>query len=353
MAHTPRHIEWDDLRYVLAVAEHGGLAAAARVLGVNHTTVLRRVNGFEEAHGLRLFERLPSGYALTAGGEEMLATARRMAETVAELERRLSGQDLRLEGTLRVATTDTLMASLLPGVLARFHAAHPGIVVEVAVSNLFANLTRRDADVAIRPAASPPETLVGRRVADVAFALYAAPGLAVPGDEDLGAAWIGLDDSLAGSTIAAWMRNALPEARIVLRCDTLVGAAAAAAAGLGVAALPCYLGDGWPGLRRIAGPVPEMTTALWVLTHEDLRRTARVSAFTEFAAEAFAARRALFEGREPAAAWQDQALAAPDLPKPMGQRDTEPAAWQDPDYAPHGTMRSGIRGSAGGSNTAR
>ena len=91
VAHTPRHIEWDDLGYVLAVAEHGGLAAAARALGVNHTTVLRRVNAFEEAQGLRLFERLPTGYALTAGGEEMLAAARSMSGVVADLERRLAG----------------------------------------------------------------------------------------------------------------------------------------------------------------------------------------------------------------------------------------------------------------------
>src|SRR5918997_5171671 len=157
-------MDWEDLRYALAVADASSLAAAARGLGVNHTTVLRRVNGFEERLGLRLFDRLPTGYALTAGGEELLAAARRMAETVTELERKLSGQDLRLEGTLRVTTTDTLMAPLLPPVLARFRALHPGIVVEVATANAFANLTRRDADVAIRPALEPPETLVGRRI---------------------------------------------------------------------------------------------------------------------------------------------------------------------------------------------
>src|SRR3712207_7391952 len=111
-----RLIDWEDLRYVLAVADASSLASAARGLGVNHTTVLRRVNAFEERLGLRLFDRLPTGYALTAGGEELLAAARRMAETVTELERKLSGQDLRLEGTLRVTTTDTLMASLLPPV---------------------------------------------------------------------------------------------------------------------------------------------------------------------------------------------------------------------------------------------
>src|SRR5712672_1273072 len=110
-------MEWDDLRYVLAVAEAGSLAGAARTLGVNHTTVLRRVGAFEKHLGLRLFERLPTGYVLTAGGEELIAAARQVNDTVIELERKLAGQDLRLSGTVRVTTTDTLMGSILPEIL--------------------------------------------------------------------------------------------------------------------------------------------------------------------------------------------------------------------------------------------
>ncbi len=165
-------LEWDDLRYVLAVASAGSLAGAARSLGVNHTTVLRRIDAFEKRLGLRLFERLPTGYVLTAGGEELIAAARRIDETVTTLERKLAGRDLRLSGTVRVTTTDTLMGSILPEILAEFRASHPGIQVEIAVSNLMFNLTKRDADVAIRPANDPPETLVGRRVAKIAFAIY-------------------------------------------------------------------------------------------------------------------------------------------------------------------------------------
>ena len=121
-------INWEDLRYVLAVADASSLTAAARALRVNHTTVLRRVNTFEERLGLRLFERLPTGYVLTAGGEELLASARTMAETVTALERRLAGADLRLEGTLRVTTTDTLIASVLPYFLLFFRSYHPCIL---------------------------------------------------------------------------------------------------------------------------------------------------------------------------------------------------------------------------------
>jgi DNA-binding transcriptional LysR family regulator len=299
-------IDWDDLRYVLAVAEQGSLAGAARALAVNHTTVLRRINAFEEAHGVRLFERLPTGYALTAGGEQMLAAAREMSGVVAALERRLAGQDLRLEGTLRITTTDTLMGSVLPGILASFRAAHPGIRLEVSVSNLMANLTKRDADVAIRPAREAPETLIGRRVAAVASAIYAGPVLraaveaAAAGTNDLIAfPWVAPDDTLAGSSVARWMRAHVPEARIAVRADSLLSLRQAAAAGLGLAALPCYLGDASPSLRRAGPPVEEMATALWILTHEDLRRTARVRAFTEFAAEALGRERDLLEGRRP------------------------------------------------------
>jgi DNA-binding transcriptional LysR family regulator len=129
--------EWDDLRYVLAVANAGSLAGAARSLGVNHTTVLRRIGAFEKRLGLRLFERLPTGYVLTAGGEELIAEARHIEDRVTNLERKLAGRDLRLSGVIRVTTTDTLLGSILPEILAEFRAAQPGIGIEIAVTNIF------------------------------------------------------------------------------------------------------------------------------------------------------------------------------------------------------------------------
>jgi len=146
-------LDWTDLQHALAVAETGSLAGAARALGVNHTTVLRRLNGLEGRIGVRLFERLPAGYALTTAGEEVLGVARGLGATVATLERRLLGRDLRLSGTLRVATTDTLALTILMPHLAAFRAAHPGIELEVTLSNAMANLTRRDGEelLAIAP----------------------------------------------------------------------------------------------------------------------------------------------------------------------------------------------------------
>jgi DNA-binding transcriptional LysR family regulator len=286
------HIVWDDLRTLLAVAEQGSLAGAARVLGVNHSTVFRRVKDFEQAHALRLFDRLPSGYVLTPGGEELLAAAREMKAVVDALERRLAGQDLRPEGELRVTTTDTLLHSVLPDVLRRFRAAFPGITLEISGKNSLANLAERDADVAIRGTQHPPESLVGRRVCGIAFALYATPG-ATPA-----CPWIGTDASLAASSVGRWMQANVAPAAVALRADSLLSLRQAALAGIGRAVLPCYLGDTTPGLVRLQPqPIAGLETSLWVLTHEDLRRSARVRTFTGFLAEALVPLVPLFEGQ--------------------------------------------------------
>jgi DNA-binding transcriptional LysR family regulator len=294
--------DWDDLRYVLKVAAEGSLAAAARKLHVNHTTVLRRVDAFEKRLGMRVFERLPSGYVLTAGGEDLIAAASRIDDEVVALERKLTGRDLQLTGTVRVTTTDSLAVSLLPEILAAFRRAHPGILIELAVSNAMFNLTRRDADIAIRPALKPPEAMIGRRVSAIAFAIYASPdylaGRQLSFDDLKQSAWIVPDESLADSSVWRWMRATLPDVEVALEVDSLLTARHLAAAGAGLAALPCYLGDSALQLVRVTAPIDEMATELWLLTHPDLRRTARVRAFTEFVAEALGRRKVLLEGRE-------------------------------------------------------
>ncbi len=293
-------LDWNDLRFVLAVAEAGSLARAARGLGVNHTTVLRRIAVFEDQLGVRLFDRLPSGYAVTSAGEQLTELARGMRDRVHEIERRLVGQDLRLTGSVRVTTTDTLAQSVISPVLADVATRHPGVDLELTTTNAMVSLTRRDADIAVRPTAKPPPHLVGRRVSAVAFALYASPSYLarVPAKRELARhTWIAPDDSLATTTIARWMAHEVADARVVLRADTLTALGHAAAAGIGVVALPCYLGDRSPGLRRIRGVVAEMATELWVLTHEDLRATARVRAVSDALVAALTEQRPLLTGQ--------------------------------------------------------
>ena len=165
-------LPWDDLRVVLAVAEAGSLAGAGRRLGASHATVFRRLGDVERRLGVRLFERSRLGYAPTDAGEELAEAARRIEAEVHDAERRIVGRDLRPAGVVRVTTTDSLMVGLVSPILAAFRRLYPGIVLEVVVSNQVFSLSRREADVAIRSSSAPPETLVGRRVATIAQAVY-------------------------------------------------------------------------------------------------------------------------------------------------------------------------------------
>ena len=293
-------LDWDDLRLVLAIARARSLSGAARALSVNHATVFRRLGGIETRLGVRLFDRHKGGYVPTAAGEELERVASTIDEQVADLDRRLTGRDLRLEGSLRVTTVDTIARTLMPPVIARFAAAYPGVTLELAVDKAIVSLSRREADVAVRPTLEPPEGLVGRRIADLGFAVYGARTYlkAAGAREERDHVWIVPDDSLGHLPVAKWLRRMAPP-RVALRSDSFVAMAEAAAAGIGLVTLPCYTGDSHKGLARVGRPRPGLGAALWLLTHEDLRRTARVRAFMDLAASALGAQRALIEGRGP------------------------------------------------------
>ena len=164
----------DDLRLLTALAAAGSLAGAARRLKLNHASAWRRLGALEGRLGVRLFERGRDGYAPTPAGEAAIATAQRMLGELTDLERRLAGQDVRPSGPVRLTTTETLLELVMPA-LAALRASHPGIVVDLVTDNAFFSLTRRDADIALRPAAAAPEGLVARRLGAVATAVYASP----------------------------------------------------------------------------------------------------------------------------------------------------------------------------------
>src|SRR5262245_41615573 len=159
-----RDLDWHDLRFFLAVSERGSISGAARFLTVNHSTVLRRLASLEKRLGARVFDRLPDGYKLTAHGEELRNQLRGVSEQIERAQRSLSGRDLSLSGAIRVTTTDTLMHGLLMPYLAEFRALNPAMQMEIVINNTFLNLTRREADVVVRPSNIVPENLVGRRV---------------------------------------------------------------------------------------------------------------------------------------------------------------------------------------------
>ena len=159
-----QHINWDNLRYVLMVAEKGSVAAASRELGVNRTTVLRRINTFQDNLNCLIFERSDSGYILTPEAEKMIDAAREVENTLFNMQRQIAARELRLEGELRVTTTDTLIVSVIGPYLASFHRKYPHIVVNIVMTNSILDMNRRDADVAVRPTKSPEGNLVGRRL---------------------------------------------------------------------------------------------------------------------------------------------------------------------------------------------
>ncbi len=301
-------MNWDNLRYALSVAEKGSIAAAARELGVNRTTVLRRINAFEKSINVRLFERIDSEYTLTPEAEQLLSAARAVSATINELERKIIGRELKLEGVVRVTTTDSLLLSVIGAPMASFTALHPHIHLELVITNSVLNLMRRDADVAIRPSLSPPELLIGRRVCELGFGVYGAHAyLAGNPSRDIAShRWLAADDSMSRSPPGRWVQANVPDEAVVMRADSFVALQVAAEQGLGLAILPCCIADTSAGLQRVRCESADMTIGLWVLTHEDLRSSARVHAFTEHIARALKAQSEVLAGTASRAAAIDE-----------------------------------------------
>ncbi len=279
--------DWDDLRFFLAVADAGSLARAARALGVTHSTVLRRLAALEARLEARLFERFQSGYTLTAAGEALRGRLAEPASAIESAQRELKGLDAVLSGTIRLTTTDTLVRGLLLPALASFRRLHPGIALQVVIDNAFLNLTRREADVAVRPSNHPPENLVGREIGLIQTAIYGARRyLRRAKQARIGPTqwerhdWVALDESLDHLAQAKWVRARIPPGRIVLRVDSLASLADAVREGHGVGMLLCMLGDRERDLVRLAPPHPDLDTQVWVLTHPALRRVQRIRALT-------------------------------------------------------------------------
>ena len=278
-------LDWNELRLALAIARAGSLAGAARTLSVSHATVFRRLKTLEARLGVALFERDRGGYSATVAGDDLAEAAARVEQEVLGVQRRVAGRDLRPSGTVRLTTTDTLFEGLLAPVLAECRHAYPDIELEIAISNEPFNLTRRQADMAIRPIAKPPEALIARRLGRVALAVYAAADAGESGPARRN--WLGLDDSVSFPALETWMARHVGRSACRFRMDSLLGLRAAVRSGAGRAVLPCYLADDDPALARLAPPIEEVATDLWLLIHPDLRKVARIRAVRDVVAEAF------------------------------------------------------------------
>ncbi len=293
---------WDDFRLIKAIADNRTLPAAAGRLGINHSTIFRRLNLIEAAVGHPLFERLRAGYVPTPAGERMVQVAGEMEAQVAAFGRQIAGEEIAPAGEVRLTTSDSLLVHLLMPMLGKVRTALPGIRLDIVVANESLNLSKRDADIALRAGGNPPETLVGRRIATVAWALYGRADAFAPGttiapqmlaDHDV----VSLGDGFAAlAKLRRLVREAVPPERIACRVSTVMGLAEAVEVGIGIGYLPTFIGDARPALRRLALPDPDLADALWLLTHADLRRVPRVRAVLDQLNALLSAQRPLLEG---------------------------------------------------------
>jgi len=281
-------MDWDHLRIVLAIGRHGSLTGAGEVLGVSHTTVGRRLGRLEEQLGVRLFDRTPEGFVPTDAGAELVELAGAMETQVLEAERRLGGHDTRLVGPLRVSTLDRLFEAHAH-VFASFRARYPDIALTVTATEAEVSLFRREADVAFRMTNTPPETVIGRRVGFVDFAVYGHRDLVHDPDSYEGLPWLHWDEHLVDIVrwMDAWLAEVAPDAEVAMRLgENTLMRRAALHQGIGVHPMPCAYGDAQPDLVRVGPVLTAFRRQLWLLMLPSLRDNRRVRAFVDHVAEA-------------------------------------------------------------------
>jgi DNA-binding transcriptional LysR family regulator len=280
--------DWNDLRYFLAVARTGSTIAAAKALDVSQSTVQRRLVILESQLGRKLVEHHPMGYRLTELGEEMLIYAETIEEAVSAFERRLAARDNGLTGTIRVTCPEALVDSVLTPLVDEFQTQYPALRVDLIVTERVLDLSKGEAEIALRAGEPRDQTLIGRKIADNRWAVYASRSYVSRHGrperlEDINHhAIIDFGGEIANLQHAKWLRSMAPRATIAARLNTVIGLFTAAKSGIGLTILPAHLGDADDELVRVFEPVRELTSSIYLLVHPDLQRTPRVRAFFDF-----------------------------------------------------------------------
>lgn len=284
-------LDWDDLRYFLAVARAGSLSAAARVLGVAQPTVGRRISAFEQSLGAQLFVASPSGQVLSVTGQRMLAHAEQMERSALAAEHVASGRDVGLSGHVVITASEWLLRSVVGPLLAPLLAEQPALEIELLAEARHLSLVRREADLALRPSRFEQPEVLQRQVAVLAFGLYAADSfLARHGPPDFerqcaGTPLIAMSKALGKVPDVEWLPSFAARANVVARSNGREPMATMAAAGMGLAVLPRIVGDATPGLRLLVTPSPAPRRPLWLGAHRDARSVPRMKACSAFLSE--------------------------------------------------------------------
>jgi DNA-binding transcriptional LysR family regulator len=283
--------DWDDVRFFLEIARSGGITAAARVLKVNHTTVSRRLQSLEEKHGVRLFEKLSSGYVLTTAGASIYDLSLEIEEQNLKLLRSLYGRDSRLQGDISITMPHDIYEYCLTEEIASFRELQPDIVLNMFVAQGLKNLAAREADVAIRLTPSPPDFLIGKNVATLQHGIYKNVDASLENRTPI-VAWV------SEKSVPEWALKHFGNPYIAMRVDDLYSMYLAVLSGVGIARMPCYLPDSLQSIqvKRLNIHLPKSSWGVWVLSHVDLRNTARVRCCREYLSTALEQKKDLFEG---------------------------------------------------------
>ena len=287
-ASVQRDVGPAELALLLALVRGGNLAAAAQLAGVDTSTVFRTVQRTEKALGQRLFERSREGYRATELGQRLAEHAERIE---AELEAARSLAQVReaaVSGLVRISTTDTLLNGLLLPSLPALRAAHPQLKLEIHARNELANLTQREADVALRATAKPPAHLVGRHLGPIRSAVFIARAAAPKRSRDIdltNASWIAVDEALPEHPSVRWRRKHLSRVEPALRLNSVQGVFDAVRRGLGVGIVPLFLARGVDDVTAITPSLDECETQLWLLTHPESRHLRRIQAVAAHVAQ--------------------------------------------------------------------
>ena len=298
--------DWDDLRVVLAAAETKSLVGAARLLGVKHSTVGRRLDALEKALGLRLFLRDRQGLTLTEAGARVLDQASEVQRLAVGIERTMAHPDDAVRGTVRLTTSESFTHFLVRR-LAGLRAKHEDLVVEVLTTNAPVDLLNRQADLAVRFMATSEQSLMQRRIGTMGWSLYASKSYIAaygrpPSASDLrGHRVVGFDAAMSGVPGARWLEEHGEGTRVVMKADSLIAVMNATAMGIGLGVMPCFLESADANLVRLDDRVLG-NRAAWLAAHPDVARIPRVRTVIEFVVAMMKEEAVVLSGELPTAA---------------------------------------------------
>lgn len=279
---------WENIKYFIALAKEKQLKRAAIALNSNHTTVYRRICQFEESYNLRLFERTPSGYFLTAQGEALYNSVSGLEGQMDSVFSSLQGLENTLKGDICITTTPSFAMVFMAEIIQKFQQKWPELVIDLRVSHQIYNLSKREADIAIRPATDVPQHLMGRRVGAVNFGVFRStrykPEISKSAflNEIDRHKFIVLSEELGHLSSKRWLDKLISEQNIICRVDRLTSSSELCIQGLGLAVLPLYYSDMHRGLELVYQPDEFIGNDIWVLTHKNLSRTPKIKVCTEF-----------------------------------------------------------------------